>query len=145
MEERQRDKGLNSLPTKEYVAGEWWLMPIFLGLIGGLVAWLVNKKKEPAKARSMLLVGVGLSVVVAIFGLTRIWEGSDELLVFILAILAGILGLAFWVIMIVVAYIIGKGKKKSWLGLILGIFLGWIGVIIMALLPYPDLIKAPAR
>lgn len=41
----------------------WWLMPVFLGWIGGLVAWLLNKKRDPGLSRIMLFTGIGLSLV----------------------------------------------------------------------------------
>src|SRR4030042_1716214 len=33
--------------TGEKISGAWWVMPIFLTWVGGLVAWLVNKDKAP--------------------------------------------------------------------------------------------------
>ena len=45
------------------VSGAWWLLPIFMGWLGGLVAWLVNKEVDPKKARSMLITGIAISAV----------------------------------------------------------------------------------
>ncbi len=45
------------------VNGAWWLLPIFIGLLGGLVAWAVNKDIDPRTARLMLVVGVISSVL----------------------------------------------------------------------------------
>ena len=44
----------------------WWLAPVFLAFIGGLLAWSMTKAKEPGKARIMLFTGIGLSVVYAL-------------------------------------------------------------------------------
>lgn len=44
------------------VSGAWWLLPIFIGWLGGLIAWLVNKDVDPAKARAMLITGIVVSV-----------------------------------------------------------------------------------
>jgi hypothetical protein len=44
----------------------WWLLPILFGLLGGLVAFLVNRETDPRTARSMLLVGAGLSLLVTL-------------------------------------------------------------------------------
>jgi len=44
-------------------SGAWWLLPIFMGWLGGLIAWLVNKDQDPQTARSMLITGIVLSVV----------------------------------------------------------------------------------
>jgi hypothetical protein len=45
------------------INGAWWLMPIFLGFIGGLIAWAVNKEKNEGTAKTMLIVGIVMSVV----------------------------------------------------------------------------------
>lgn len=50
-------------PPSGKVSGAWWLMPIFMGWLGGLIAWLVNREKDPEKARSMLITGIVLSVI----------------------------------------------------------------------------------
>lgn len=44
------------------VSGWWWLLPILMGWLGGLIAWLVVRADEPHKARQMLLLGVAISV-----------------------------------------------------------------------------------
>ena len=44
------------------ISGAWWLLPIFMGWLGGLIAWLVNKDKDPSTARAMLITGIALSV-----------------------------------------------------------------------------------
>lgn len=45
------------------VHGAWWLLPILLGWLGGLIAWLVNRDVDPRLARSMLVTGIGISVL----------------------------------------------------------------------------------
>jgi cytochrome bd-type quinol oxidase subunit 1 len=51
------------------VSGAWWLLvilPILFGgwnWIGGIIAWAVNKNKDPKKARSMLIWGIVISVI----------------------------------------------------------------------------------
>ena len=44
-------------------SGAWWLMPIFMGWLGGLIAWLVVREKDKAKARSLLITGIVISVL----------------------------------------------------------------------------------
>jgi hypothetical protein len=44
------------------VSGAWWLLPIFMGWLGGLIAWLVNKDVDPQRARAMLITGIVISV-----------------------------------------------------------------------------------
>jgi hypothetical protein len=56
-------------PVVQSVSGAWWLLvilPILFGgwnWIGGIIAWAVNKNKDPKKARSMLIWGIVLSVI----------------------------------------------------------------------------------
>jgi membrane protein YdbS with pleckstrin-like domain len=51
---------------KRRVSGAWWLLPIFMGWLGGLIAWLVNKDVDPQRARSMLITGIAISVILVI-------------------------------------------------------------------------------
>lgn len=43
------------------VSGAWWLLPIFLTWVGGLIAWACTKDRDSKKARSMLFWGIGLT------------------------------------------------------------------------------------
>lgn len=53
-------------PTTVHPA--WWLAPILVGWLGGLVAWLVNREIDARVARNMLITGIVLNVVsVALF------------------------------------------------------------------------------
>lgn len=45
------------------ISGAWWLLPIFMGWLGGLVAWLVNKDVDPQRARQMLITGIAISAL----------------------------------------------------------------------------------
>ena len=53
----------------------WWLLlPILLGLIGGIIAFFVLKRDDPKKAKNCLYIGIvlfviGLVINLAIFGL----------------------------------------------------------------------------
>lgn len=49
--------------ARRTVSGWWWVLPIVMGWLGGLIAWLVNREDDPQKARQMLLVGVAISVL----------------------------------------------------------------------------------
>jgi hypothetical protein len=49
-------------PRQRRISGAWWLLPILMGWIGGLIAWLVNKDVDPDRARAMLITGVVISV-----------------------------------------------------------------------------------
>jgi uncharacterized membrane protein len=52
----------------------WFLVPILLGLIGGIIAFFVLKSDDPKKAKNCLYLGIGLFIIgiiinLAIFGL----------------------------------------------------------------------------
>ncbi len=53
-------------PPPRRVSGAWWLLPIFMGWVGGLIAWLVNKDADPKRARAMLITGIAVSAVLII-------------------------------------------------------------------------------
>ena len=50
-------------PRRRTVSGAWWLLPILVGWLGGLIAWLVNKEIDPPKARAMLITGIVVSLL----------------------------------------------------------------------------------
>ena len=62
-------------PAARPVSGAWWLLPIFMGWIGGLIAYLVNRDADPGKARAMLITGVAISAVGV---LLLLWASSLE-------------------------------------------------------------------
>ena len=41
----------------------WYLLPIFVGLIGGIIAYLVLRHDDPKKAKKCLYVGIVLAIV----------------------------------------------------------------------------------
>jgi len=59
----------DTAPSVKPVSGAWWLLvilPLLFGgwcWIGGIIAWAVNKDKDPKKAKSMLIWGIVLSVI----------------------------------------------------------------------------------
>ena len=40
----------------------WWLLPIFLSLLGGLIAWLGVKDRDPRMAKNCLILGIVFTV-----------------------------------------------------------------------------------
>ena len=41
----------------------WFLLPIFLGLIGGIIAYFVLRQDDPIKARNCLYLGIALAII----------------------------------------------------------------------------------
>jgi len=58
--------GVEQASPIEEVSSAWYLVPFFFGLIGGLIAWLVNKDRNPKKARNFLIFGVIWSIVLVV-------------------------------------------------------------------------------
>jgi hypothetical protein len=48
------------------VSPAWWLLPILVGWLGGLIAWLVNRDVDRRVARNMLITGIVLSAVLVV-------------------------------------------------------------------------------
>jgi len=76
------DENNSSRPTKGYwnmkdeeyysyyrdASAAWYLVPIFLGIIGGVIMWLALKSEDPRKAKKGLIVAVIVYVIaLAIF------------------------------------------------------------------------------
>ncbi|HEX5950953.1 MAG TPA: zinc ribbon domain-containing protein [Actinomycetota bacterium] len=60
------EQASRSTPVRSPVHWAWWLLPIFFSLVGGLVAWLVNRESDPRTARAMLILGVVMSLLGAL-------------------------------------------------------------------------------
>ena len=41
----------------------WWLLPIFFSFIGGIIAWVCVKDRDPSMAKNCLILGIVLTVV----------------------------------------------------------------------------------
>ena len=41
----------------------WFLLPIFFGVLGGIVAYFILRKDDPRKARNCLYVGLALMII----------------------------------------------------------------------------------
>lgn len=50
----------------EEVSDTWYIVPFFFGVIGGLIAWVANKDRNPVKARNFLIFGIFWSIVLVI-------------------------------------------------------------------------------
>ena len=47
----------------EKVSNWWYVLAIFLGIVGGIIAWAVNKDRNPKKAIRFLIVGLVLPAI----------------------------------------------------------------------------------
>jgi hypothetical protein len=54
------------------VSPVWWLLPILLGLLGGVIAWAGTRDRDPSVARAMLIVGIVVSVIAVVVYLPSI-------------------------------------------------------------------------
>ena len=53
----------------EKVSNWWYVCPIFLGILGGLLAWAFNKDRDSKKARHFIIVGIVQFVILFFVGL----------------------------------------------------------------------------
>ncbi len=47
----------------------WFLLPIFLGLIGGVIAYFILRNDDSAKAKNCLYLGIILAVIGVVLNL----------------------------------------------------------------------------
>ena len=55
----------------------WFLLPIFIGLIGGIIAYFVLRHDDPQKAKNCLYLGIILAVIGIVLNLTLAAELSQ--------------------------------------------------------------------
>tara|TARA_Y100001954_G_C15777773_1_gene588030 strand:- start:658 stop:840 length:183 start_codon:yes stop_codon:yes gene_type:complete len=53
-------------------------LPIFVGLIGGIISYFAIRRDDPQKAKRCLMVGVGLTMINIILNLAIFSTGSFE-------------------------------------------------------------------
>ena len=41
----------------------WYLLPVFVGLIGGIIAYFILRRDDPKKAKKCLYLGIVLAIV----------------------------------------------------------------------------------
>ena len=47
----------------------WYLLPIFVGMIGGIIGYLIIQKDDPRKAKNCIYIGLGMMVIGIIFNI----------------------------------------------------------------------------
>lgn len=49
--------------TQQQKASKWWyLMPVFMGFVGGLISFLVLRKEDSRTAQNCLFIGIVVTV-----------------------------------------------------------------------------------
>ena len=56
--------------TEKPRSNAWFLLPIFLGLIGGVIAFFILRNDDPKKAKNCLYLGIVMMLIGIIFNLT---------------------------------------------------------------------------
>jgi hypothetical protein len=51
-------------------SGLWYLLPILIGIIGGVIAYFVIKQDDPIKAKNCLKLGIILLIINIILGIS---------------------------------------------------------------------------
>lgn len=64
--------------TPEIRSKWWYLLPIFLGVVGGVIAWVALKSYDRKLAKNCLILGISL-VVIEIMIFTGLIVSSDVL------------------------------------------------------------------
>ena len=67
----------------------WYILPIFIGIIGGVIAYFVIKQDDPIKAKNCLKLGIIMLILnitlfialTAIYGLEEVLTSSSLILV----------------------------------------------------------------
>ena len=57
-----------SYPEKQR-SKAWWLLPIFFGVIGGIIAYFILRQSDPQKAKNCLYLGLVLMLIGIIFNI----------------------------------------------------------------------------
>ena len=47
----------------------WYLLPIFVGMIGGIIGYLILRKDDPRKTKNCIYIGLGMMVIGIIFNI----------------------------------------------------------------------------
>jgi len=49
-------------------SGFWFLLPLFFGIFGGVIAYFVIKQDDPSKAKNCLYLGIVLLIIDIVAG-----------------------------------------------------------------------------
>ena len=57
-----------SYPQKSR-SNTWYLLPIFVGMIGGIIAYLIIRKDDPHKAKNCIYIGIVMMAIGIMFNI----------------------------------------------------------------------------
>ena len=49
-----------------HTSWSWWLLPLLLSWIGGIIAWALTRYRDPNKATQMLWFGISLTIILVV-------------------------------------------------------------------------------
>jgi 4-hydroxybenzoate polyprenyltransferase len=55
--------------TENPRSNAWYLLPVFLGVIGGIIAFFILRHDDPRKAKNCLYLGIVLMIIGIIFNI----------------------------------------------------------------------------
>ena len=53
----------------------WYLLPIFVGMIGGIIGYFIIRKDDPRKAKNCIYIGIVMMIIGIIFNILLL--GTD--------------------------------------------------------------------
>jgi hypothetical protein len=53
----------------------WYLLPIFVGMIGGIIGYLIIRKDDPQKAKNCIYIGIVMMIIGIFFNILLL--GTD--------------------------------------------------------------------
>lgn len=71
------NNSLNSMQGRRRSAA-WYLLPIFIGLIGGVIGYFAVRKDDPILAKRLLYVGIGNLAIGIIFAVLVSLYAPDD-------------------------------------------------------------------
>ena len=60
--EGKKARSLTPEDEKSSISSLWYLLPFFMGIVGGLIAWLYTHNRNPKEARVLLIGGVIMTI-----------------------------------------------------------------------------------
>ena len=58
--------------TEKPRSNAWYLLPIFVGMIGGIIGYLIIRKDDPRRAKNCIYIGIVMMLIGIIFNIMRL-------------------------------------------------------------------------